>query len=135
METTTTQPKGIKIAAAVVRYLLGLMFFIFGLNGYLNFMPMPPMEGNMLTYMTGLMASGYFLPLLKFLEVLIGALLLSGFYVPLALAILGPISLNIFMIHASIAPEGLPMAIFVLGGNIFLAWVYRENFKGIFARK
>lgn len=132
---TTTQSKEIKITAAVVRYLMGLLFFVFGLNGFLNFMPAPPLEGDMLTYMTGLMATGYFLPMLKLFEILAGIFLLSGFYVPLALVILAPINLNIFMLHAALAPEGMPMAIFVLGGNIFLAWVYRENFKGVFARK
>lgn len=132
---TTNQSKGLKITAAVVRYLLGLIFFVFGLNGFLNFIPTPPMEGGMLTYMTGLMATGYFLPMLKFFEVISGVLLLSGFYVPLALTILAPINLNIFLLHVMLAPEGLPMAIFVLGANIFLVWVYRENFKGIVARK
>lgn len=132
---TITQPKGIKIAAAVVRYLLGLMFFVFGLNGFLNFMPMPPMQGDMLTYMNGMIASGYFLPFLKVCQVLVGVLLLSGFYVPLALAILGPMSLNIFLLHLAIDRAGMPMAIFVLAANIFLAWIYRENFKGVFARK
>jgi putative oxidoreductase len=132
---TTNQSKTIRIASTAVRYLLGLVFFVFGLNGFLNFIPAPPPEGNMATFMTGFMASTYFFPLLKLCETVAGALLLSGFYVPLALAILGPITLNIFMTHAFMAPSGLPVAVFVLVGNIFLAWVYKENFKGIFARK
>jgi hypothetical protein len=93
------------------------------------------MQGDMLTYMNGLIASGYFLPFLATCQVLVGVLLLSGFYVPLAIAILGPMSLNIFLLHAAIAPDGIGMAIFVLVANIFLAWVYKENFKGVFARK
>jgi putative oxidoreductase len=133
--TTTNKSKAINIAATVVRYLMGLIFLVFGLNGFLNFISTPPMEGPMLTYMTGMMASVYFIPMLKSFEILAGVLLLSGFYVPLAIAILGPITLNIFLVHASISPEGLPMGTFVLAGNLFLAWYYKENFKGVFAKQ
>lgn len=130
-----TTIKSQRTAATVVRYLMGLIFFVFGLNGLFNFIPTPPMEGDLGTFMTGLMASGYFFPLLKGTEVVAGILLLSGFYVPLAVAVLGPITLNIFFVHATMEPSGLPMAIFVLLGNLFLAYAYRENFKGIFEKK
>ena len=130
----TENTKGIRIAALVIRYLMGLIFLVFGLNGFLNFLPPPPMEGSMGTFMGGLMASGYFFPLLKGTEVVAGILLLSGFYVPLAIAILGPITLNIFFVHASMDPSGLPIALFVFLGNLFLAYAYKENFKGIFAK-
>ena len=126
---TITQSKGIKIAAMIVRYLMGLIFFIGGLNGFLNFIPVPPLEGDTLTYMPGLSVTRYFFPMLKFFEIIAGVFLLSGFYVPLVLAILVPITLNIFMLHAAMALEGMPLSIFVLGGNILLAWTYRENFK------
>ena len=127
--------KSLRIAAKVVRYLMGLIFLVFGLNGFLNFIPTPPMEGDLGTFMGGLMASGYFFPLLKVTEILSGILLLSGFYVPLAIAVLGPITLNIFFVHASMEPSGLPIAIFVFLGNIFLAYAYKENFSGIFQKK
>ncbi len=123
-----------KIATLIIRYLMGLIFFVFGLNGFLNFLPAPPMEGDLGTFMAGLMASGYFFPLLKGTEVVTGALLLAGRYIPLALAILGPITLNIFLVHAFMEPSGLPIAIFVFAGNLFLAWSYKENFKGLFSK-
>lgn len=132
---STENTKSMRIAATVVRYLMGLIFVVFGLNGFLNFIPTPPMEGDLGTFMGGLVASGYFFPLLKSTEIIAGALLLSGFYVPLAIAVLGPITLNIFFTHAAMEPSGLPMAIFVFVGNIFLAYAYRENFKGIFQKK
>lgn len=131
----TENSKMIRNAATVVRYLMGLIFLIFGLNGFLNFLPTPPMEGDLGTFMGGLMASGYFFPFLKATEVIAGLLLLSGFYVPLAIAVLGPITLNIFFVHAAMEPSGLPIAIFVFLANLFLAYAYRENFKGIFAKK
>ena len=67
--------KGLKIAAMVVRYLLGLIFLIFGLNGFLQFLPMPEMSGAAGAYMGGLAGSGYFFPLLKGLEVVSAVLL------------------------------------------------------------
>ena len=77
-----------KYSVIVGRVLLGLVFFVFGLNGFFNFIPVPPMPEKAVTFMTGLMSSHYFLPLLKATEVICGALLLSGFFVPLALVIL-----------------------------------------------
>lgn len=130
-----TENKSVRIAATVIRYLMGLIFFVFGLNGFLNFIPQPPMEGDLGIFMGGLVASGYFFPLLKATEVVAGVLLLSGFYVPLAIAVLGPITLNIFFVHAAMEPSGLPIAIFVFLGNIFLAYAYKANFSGIFQKK
>lgn len=132
---TTENTKPVRIAATVVRYLMGLIFFVFGLNGFLNFLPTPPMEGDLGTFMGGLAASGYFFPLLKGTEVIAGLLLISGYYAPLAIAVLGPITLNIFFVHATMEPSGLPIAIFVFLANIFLAYAYRENFKGLFVSK
>ncbi len=127
--------KGMRIAATVVRYLLGLIFLVFGLNGFLNFIPMGEMSPGAMAMMGGLAGSGYFFPMLKILEILSGVLLLTGMYVPLAIAILGPITLNIFMFHAVLEPGGLPVAIVVFGGNILLAVANKESFKGVFSKK
>lgn len=81
----------------IARWILGLIFFVFGLNGFFNFIPMPEtMPEKMATFMGGLMASQYFFPLLKGTEVVCGALLLIGAFVPLALIVLAPIIINIF---------------------------------------
>ncbi len=127
--------KGMRIAATVVRYLLGLIFVVFGLNGFLNFIPMGEMSPGAMAMMGGLAGSGYFFPMLKSLEIISGILLLTGMYVPLAIAILGPITLNIFLFHAALEPAGMPVAIVVFGGNILLAVAHKENFKGVFAKK
>jgi uncharacterized membrane protein YphA (DoxX/SURF4 family) len=115
----------------VVRILLGLLFFVFGLNGALNFLPMPPMTGRAATFMTGIMSAGYFGPLLTMVEVLGGAALLAGRFVPLALTVLAPVVVNIVLFHVSVAPEGLPVAIFVLISEVYLAWAYRDSFRGV----
>jgi len=120
----------------IARIILGLIFFVFGLNGFLNFIPMPQtMPENMMTFMSGLMATGYFFPLLKGTEVICGALLLMGAFVPLALVVLAPIILNIFLVHAFLAPDGLPMAILIGALEIYLAFFakpYSDIVKQIF---
>lgn len=123
-----------KIATMIVRYLMGLIFFVFGLNGFLNFLPQPEMSGAAGAFMGGLAGTGYFFPMLKLFEVVAGILLLVGRFVPLALAILGPITLNIFLFHAALAPEGLMIGAFVFLGNIFLVWANKESFKGLFTK-
>src|SRR5690606_32550264 len=96
----------------VARILLGLIFFAGGLVGLLNLAPAPPdLPERLQTFNAGLMATGYFMTLLKGTETVCGLLLLSGFYVPLALFILAPIVLNIFLVHAFMEPTGLPVAI------------------------
>jgi hypothetical protein len=116
-------------APTAARLLLGLVFFVFGLNGFLHFIPQPPPpEGPMLNFVMGLLGTGYFFPLLKGTEVLAGLLLLSNRFVPLALAVLAPIVVNIVAVHAFLAPAGLPLALLVLVLELFLAWSYREVF-------
>lgn len=105
----------------IVRVLLGLIFFASGLVGLLNIVPPPDdLPESLKTFNAGLMASGYFMPLLKGTEVVCGALLISGFFVPLALVVLAPIVVNIFFVHIFLAPEGLPVAIVV---GVFQAYL------------
>jgi putative oxidoreductase len=89
------------------RLLLGLIYFVFGLNGLLNFLPSPPMPETALGFLEGLVKSGYFLPALAATQTLAGFLLLTGFAAPLALVILAPITLQIFLFHLFLTP-GLP---------------------------
>ncbi len=133
MATLSFVSKPLRVSATVVRYLLGAIFFVFGLNGFLGFIPQPDLSGTAATFMGGLAASGFFFPLVKGLEVIAGALLLSNRFVPLAIAILGPITLNIFLFHSVLTPPN-PISIFVLAANIFLAIAYKDSFKGIFAK-
>lgn len=107
----------------IARILLGLIFFVFGLNGFFNFIPTPPdMPERMMTFFNGMMATGYFFPFLKGTEVVCGLLLLSGAFVPLALVVLAPIIINIFLVHAFMAPSGLPVAIVIGVFEIYLAF-------------
>jgi putative oxidoreductase len=101
-----------KTASTVARYLAGVIFLVFGLNGFLHFIPLPPPSGVAGQFMGALFVSHY-LTLIFALQVIGAVLLLANRYVPLALAILAPVIVNILSFHALMAPSGLPLALFV----------------------
>ena len=101
-----------KITSVIARFLLGLIFLIFGLNGFFHFIPMPPPTGVAGQFLGALFVSHYLIVI--FGIQLIGAvLLLVNRYVPLALTILAPIIFNILFFHCLMAPSGLPLALVV----------------------
>jgi hypothetical protein len=120
-------------AQTIVRVLQGLIFTVFGLNGLLRFIPFPPPPEQAAALLEALWGTGYLIPLLTGIEVLSGVLLLSNRLVPLALAILAPIIVNICMFHAFLAPAGLPIATVVLSCELFLAWSYRAAYRPLLA--
>ena len=93
------------------------------------------MTGPIKSFNEGLAASGYFFTLLKITELVCSILLLTGRFVPLALVILTPIIINIFMVHLFLDRTGLPIAIFAVLADIFLAYYYRNAFKPLLAPK
>ena len=122
-----------KTLSLIARILLGLVFFVFGLNGFLQFIPQPPMSGIIAVFMNGLFQSGYFFPLLKGTETLVGLLLLTGYLVPLALVVLTPVLLNILLFHLFLAPAGIGMPLILLVLHVVLTisnWsVYKVFFN------
>ena len=123
-----------KIAVAIARVLLGLMFTIFGLNGFLHFIPMPPPTGMAGQYMTTLFMSGYLVPVFA-LQLVAGILLLANQYVPLALVISGPIIVNILIYHVLMLPSGLPPALVALVLWLLVFAGFRAAFASLFARQ
>ena len=120
-----------KTATIISRVLIGLIFVTFGLNMFLNFIPMaPPPEGPARQFMTALFMSHY-LYVVGALQVVGGLILLSGRWMPLGLTLLGPVIVNIVCFHVLMAPAGLPMAIVVSLLALFLLWRYREHFAGL----
>ena len=101
-----------KTASTIARYLAGVIFLVFGLNGFLHFIPLTPPSGVAGQFMGALFVSHY-LTLIFALQVIGGVLLLANRYVPLALAILAPVIVNILSFHALMAPSGLPLALIV----------------------
>jgi uncharacterized membrane protein YphA (DoxX/SURF4 family) len=120
-----------KIATVIARSLLGLIFVVFGLNMFLNFIPMPPPpEGPAREFMTALFMSHY-VYVVGALQVVGGLILLVGRWMPLGLTLLGPVIVNIVCFHVLMAPAGLPMALVVSFLALFLLWRYREHFAGL----
>ena len=116
----------------VARILLGLVFLVFGLNGFLQFLPAPSHPGPGGAFLGALAATGYMFPLIKGTEVLAGLLLLGRRAVPLALVLLAPIVVNILAFHAFLDPAGTPMAIAIAGLGAYLAWVHRAAYVPLF---
>jgi hypothetical protein len=120
-----------RTASAIARYLAGVIFLVMGLNGFLNFIPLPPPGGIAQQFMGALYVSHYLWVIFAF-QVIAGSLLLADRYVPLAVAILAPVIVNILTFHALMAPNGLPLALFVavLWALIFVN--VRSAFTGLF---
>lgn len=121
-----------RIATLIVRILLGLVFTIFGLNGFLHFLPNPPMPAAAGQFFGALFATGYMIPLLFATQVIGGILLLIGVFVPFALVILAPVVVNIFFFHLFLDPAEIPFAIVVVIFELFLAWRHRAAFAPLF---
>jgi putative oxidoreductase len=120
-----------RIATIIARVLLGLIFVVFGSNGFLHFLPMPPLpQGVTGEYLHAFFASGYVYVISGF-QVTGGLLLLIGRFVPLGLTILAAIIVNIWAFHLLMAPEGLPPAVVVTILELFLVWSYRDRFAAI----
>ena len=122
-----------KIASTVARYLLGTIFFVFGLNGFLHFIPTPPPAGVAGQFFAALYLSHY-LVVIFLLQLIPAVLLLLNRYVPLALTLLGPIVFNILFFHILMAPSGLPMAFVVLILWTITALSVRSAFQGLFQK-
>jgi putative oxidoreductase len=123
-----------RIASLIARYLLGLIFVVFGANGFLQFIHMPPPTGLAGGFMGAIFMSHYYV-VIFLLQLVGGILLLAGRYVPLALVLLGPVVVNIFCFHAFLAPSGLPMAILVVILWLLTFVSVRSAFDGIFQAK
>jgi len=124
-----------KIAMIIVRTLMGLLFIFGSVTYFLNLIQAPPMEGALKSFNEGLGASGYFFNLLKATELVCGILLVTGFFVPLALVILAPIIINILAVHIFLDRSGLPVAAFLVLSAIFLAYYYRKAFTPLLTPK
>ncbi|WP_221391775.1 hypothetical protein [Dyadobacter sp. NIV53] len=124
-----------KIAVIVVRVLMGLLFLFASIVVLFNLMPQPETTGKVKIFNEGIAAAGYFIPILKVIELICAISLLSGFYLRLFTIVLFPITIHIFLFHAFLSPEGLPVAIFLLFGNLFLAYHYRESYSSLLVAK
>jgi putative oxidoreductase len=120
-----------KIVTIIARVLLGLMFAVFGFNGFFHFLHMPPPTNPAaIQFFTALSTTGY-MNVVFALQIIGGLLVLLGLFVPLGLTILCPIIVNIVLFHVCMAPEGLPLACVTSLLALFLIWRYWTNFAGL----
>ena len=136
---TESRPREPKSAAryvtTIVRILVGLMFLVFGLNGFLNFMPAPKdMPPEIMNITGALMKAGY-MDVVSGTEVIVAVLLLTNRFVPLALALLAPVVVGILTFHIAIAPATIGPGIVVLVMELYLAWAYRGAFRPMLKAK
>jgi putative oxidoreductase len=127
--------KSMKIAALIARFLLGLLFLVFGLNGFLHFIPAQPLHPGTAGQFLGALFASHFLLVVSALQAAGGVLLLVNRYVPLALVLLGPVIVNIFFFHLLMDKRGLPVAIVVVILWGILAFRHRQYFSGIFVQR
>ena len=120
-----------KTSINISRFLLGFIFLVFGLNGFLHFILMPPPSGVAGQFLGSMFVTKYLL-VVSALQVISGALVLVNRYVPIALTILAPIIVNILLFHVLMNPAGLGLALLVaiLWGVVFAS--VRSAFAGIF---
>ena len=123
-----------KIAALISRILLGLVFVVFGLNGFFHFMNGPLPSGVAGQFLGALMQS-HFVFVISAVELAGGALLLANRYVPLALVLLGPVIVNIFFYHLLMDRSGLIIAIVVIILWGLIALRHRQYFSGLFVQR
>ena len=124
-----------KGASTVARYVLGLMFLVFGLNGFLQFLPQPQFPNPLAIQFFITVSASHFAAFFFALQVLGGLLLLSGFFVPLALTVLAAELYNILAFHLTMAPRSIAPALVACVLWILIFLRYRESFSGIFSAK
>jgi uncharacterized membrane protein YphA (DoxX/SURF4 family) len=137
LTNTAVSVRLLSYAPAAARIVLGLVFFIFGLDGFLHFVPQPtepPPQGAM-ELAIAMMKSGYLFELIKGTEVIVGLLLLTNRFVPLALALIAPVIVNIVAFHAFLAPTGMVIPLALVALELYLAWHYRARFRPMLAAR
>ncbi|MBK9499836.1 MAG: DoxX family membrane protein [Leptospiraceae bacterium] len=124
-----------KIAVIVVRWLMGALFIFASITFLFKLITPPEQMGAMKVFNDGLEASIYMMPTVKVIELICGIMFLSGRFVPLATVVIAPIIVNILLVHLFLDMQGLPVGIFLVFANSFLAYNHRESYKTLFVAK
>ena len=121
-----------KIATIIIRTLIGLLLLFASISYFFHLMPEPIVTGRMKIFQDGLLASAYLMPFVKVVELICGLSYASGKLVRLTNLILLPISINILLINIFLTPEGIPIALFIFLGNLFMIYAKWDSYKGLF---
>ena len=124
-----------KIVAAVARYLLGLMFLVFGSNAFLNFIPAPPLPDNLFGHFATVLGQAHYMVPVGGVMVISAVLFLVNRFVPLALVLLGPVLFNILTVHILMAPSTIGPGLFATVLWFVIFFQHRAAFAPIFQAK
>lgn len=137
-ESPSAKPKSFaRHIPTIARILMGVAFTIFGLNGFLQFLPQPrdAMPQAAMDFAGALMKSGFMMPLVSGTQLLVGILLVINCFVPLALTLIAPIIVGIIGFHLFLAPSSIGPGVVVLILELYLAWSYRGAFRPMLAMR
>jgi putative oxidoreductase len=121
-----------KIFATIARYLIALVFLVFGLNGFLHFIPQPPPTSELAQQYFTVMFTSHYLVFVFALQLIAGVLFLFPRTVPLGLTVAGPLIVNILLFHALMDPGGIVPGLVVTALWFVVFWQFRAAFHGIF---
>ena len=121
-----------KIVTFIIRTLIGLLLLFASVSFFLKLDPETVSTGDFKAFQVGLVASTYLMPLAKGVELLCGLAYVSNKFVTLANLMILPVTLNILLINIFLAPENLPIGLFVFAGNLFMIFVHWNNYKPLF---
>src|SRR5712691_5251615 len=124
-----------KIVTLIARLLLGLVFVVLGLNGFLNFLSMGPMPAGLAGQFIGALMLSHYFWVVAALQIAGGALLLVNRFVPLGLVLLGPVIVNILLYHLFLNPTGIALAMVVTVLWLIVFYAHRQYFSGIFVQR
>lgn len=122
-------------AKPILRYIFGGLWLLFGLNFFFHFLSTPPPAEPALNLIMALVNTGYFMVFVKIVEIVAGILLVTNLFVPLALVIIAPVSLNIFLIHLMLDPAGILPALVMVALNVTLGWLYIDSYRSMLKMK
>lgn len=124
-----------RMLTLIARLLLGVLFLVFGLNGFLNFLSMGPPPSGLAGQFIGALFLSHYYWVIAALQVVAGVLLIVGRYIPLALVLLGPIIVNILLYHIFLMPAGVVLAVVATLLWFIVFYSYRQYFSGIFVQR
>ena len=131
------RPEGRRLShylPSVARILMGVLFLVTGLNGFLRFLPEPStMPQGAAAFGAALMNTGYMFPLIMGSQTIVGVLLLGNRFVPLALVLIAPVVVNIIGFHVFLAPAGIGPGLVARVLEIYLVWAYRNSYRSMLA--
>lgn len=124
-----------RVLTLIARILLGVLFLVLGLNGFLNFLSLGPAPTGLAGQFMGALFQSHYYWVIAALQVAAGVLLIVNRYVPLALVLLGPIIVNILLYHIFLFPQGVALAIVATVLWFIVFYGYRYYFSGIFSQR